>query len=100
MNRKTYIALWTLCFIAGFLLNTVIDLALGIDLSNAVLGALVGATAGTFAMYAHQRRSEEKPKRKNEDFTLGDDGELMESLDSGSLTLDDLIRDYDRSEDE
>jgi hypothetical protein len=43
---------------------------------------------------------EEKPKRKHEDFTLGDDGELMESLDPDSLTLDDLIRDYDRSEDE
>jgi hypothetical protein len=43
---------------------------------------------------------EEKPKRKREDFTLGDDGELMESLNSDSLTLDDLIRDYDRSEDE
>lgn len=34
---------------------------------------------------------EEKPKRKNEEFMLGAEGELIEVSDDDSLTLDDLL---------
>lgn len=70
----------------------------GIWVGNVMLGLLGYRWSGPLRL-SPKAKHDEKPKRSEDSFELGDDGELIDTFEPGAIKLDDLICQYDRRED-
>lgn len=85
------------------LLIIVITVPIALFVANWLIKAVLAIYQDTHPSETAKRKNDEKPKNdfaeESEGFELGDDGELPDTFEQGSMTLDDLINQYDRMED-